>query len=68
MNLLMVLIYWFVENYSLDNDIDPILFYLENWSKFDSNISPNFNSEKLEMYNDVEKSGMNYLVHYIWKK
>ena len=57
---------WFVENYSLDNDIDPILFYLENWRQFDLNPSPNFNSGVyLKMNNDVEKSGMNPLLHYI---
>ena len=56
---------WFIQEYSINNT-DPIIYYLQNWKHFDLNPSPKFNSrEYLKLNGDVEKSGMNPLVHYI---
>ena len=57
---------WFREKYGISQDIDPIIYYLENWATQDLNPSPHFDTKwYLTEYVDVKKNGMNPLRHYI---
>ena len=63
---------WFREKYGISQDIDPIIYYLENWATQDLNPSPHFDTKwYLTEYVDVKKNGMNPLrtpLYPLWKK
>lgn len=57
---------WFVKQYSLKGNCDPIIYYLKNGVTLGLNPSTKFDtSDYLRMYPSVKESGMNPLVHYI---
>lgn len=57
---------WFQNFYLLDEDVNPILYYLKYCVKYGLNPSPNFDTLwYLKQYPDVEKEGYNPFVHYI---
>lgn len=57
---------WFSKRYSLERDMDPIIYYLENWESLDMNPSHDFDTQwYLNEYSDVSESHMNPLVHYL---
>lgn len=59
---------WFSKYYSLENtEVDLIKYYLDYYLIYGLNPSPDFDSIwYLEKYEDVKKSGINPLVHYIY--
>lgn len=57
---------WFINEYSIPENSDPVIYFYENWKKLRLNSSPKFNTiNYLKVNNDVEKNGMNPLIHYI---
>ncbi len=47
---------WFREEYGISQDIDSIVYYLENWTTQDLNPSPYFDTKwYLTEYVDVKK-------------
>lgn len=57
---------WFKEFYSLTDDIDPIIYFLENCINLNLNPSPNFNTKKyLYDHPEIKNDGINPLIHYI---
>ena len=57
---------WFKNQYSLDNTIDPILYYLEHGIEEGLNPSSEFDTLwYLKEYTDVEDSYLNPFAHYI---
>lgn len=57
---------WFKDNYNLSDEINPIKYYLNFGVKKGLNPSKNFDTIwYLNEYDDVKKSGMNPLIHYI---
>lgn len=57
---------WFVNNYSLKKNSDPIIYYLRKCIKLGLNPSPKFDTlAYLDANPDVKRDGMNPFVHYI---
>ena len=57
---------WFCKTYPLDDDVDPIIYYLKFGVELGLNPSPDFDTLwYLEEYSDVKKSNMNPFVHYV---
>ena len=56
---------WYVENYDIPNDIDPVNHYLNEGYKKGFNPGPNFSTnEYYECNRDVKNRDMNPLLHY----
>ena len=57
---------WFKEFYSLTDDIDPIIYFLENCIDLSLNPSPKFNTKKyLYEHPEIKYEDINPLIHYI---
>lgn len=57
---------WFKDTYNLSNNINPIKYYLKYGVKNGLNPSKDFDTTwYLNEYEDVKKSKMNPLIHYI---
>lgn len=57
---------WFKDTYNISNSINPIAYYLKHSIEKELNPSKDFNTTwYLKEYEDVKKSGINPLVHYI---
>ncbi|WP_296790766.1 hypothetical protein [uncultured Methanobrevibacter sp.] len=57
---------WFLKQYYVPPETDPISYYLLNCISMHLNPSPKFDTKwYLNEYPDVEKSGMNAFAHYI---
>ena len=57
---------WFCEKYSVDSNLDPIIYYLDYWDKLGLDPSEEFDSKwYLSEYGDVANSNMNPLIHYL---
>ena len=57
---------WFCKEYSLDENVDPIMYYLEYGVEQNLNPSPNFDTRfYLENNPSIQNSNINPFVHYI---
>lgn len=57
---------WYLKNYNLENDIDPIAHFLITWRENMNDPARFFSTEfYLKTHKDVANAGMNPFVHYI---
>jgi len=60
---------WFSERYSINPNINPIIYYLENCLKLELDPSPNFNTKLyLNKHPELKNDNINPFVHYILNK
>lgn len=57
---------WYLKNYALENDVDPIAHFLITWRENMYDPAKFFSTEfYLKTHKDVDNAGMNPFVHYI---